>query len=542
MLTYTVFAPIHDNAVSNPAVDSDFKMGYYSGAFLPKSFSIDSTIVLDKNPNYHFASETKINRIREIHTSGTVSQTRDLFEANTINNYLINTNDQSGWDKYVGNASEPIKTDGLVRYDEDAEDAYTQMLFFNFLNSSYFGDTNAKKEAIIKSKLFQFSGTREFFFANLDRSIWGKYYSKIFDGDRSVSSNVRNTFVPDFIKSESKDFQTIEAEQINSEKLYGNAGTNVKKEDIKDGENFYSARAYGLEITNNSSKLKTAQSESAKKLREDLSSADNDLKEALKDGKKITLKTYLDPSKTTDERAALIEMFKTFSAIENNPITIDVITSRTSNEYQQMLDDGVEDLAISGWSPDYADAMSYSNTLKINGDHGMHFRFGQLYQFDDSKTPLNQFDSESADDTFTRLKNAHKDMYNELLIQNGEGENLFKSRYNYSKELVNVDETESGLKRNEDFAKLEAQTLYKDYFAMPLIRRSPSMTFTITNLVPFTSSRVPYGLSALQFGNYDFSSKLLSYDKIEDLRIAYLSKKDEVDKDKTKYRDSLAWQ
>ncbi|QBQ07938.1 oligopeptide transport system substrate-binding protein [Spiroplasma gladiatoris] len=540
LLTYSVFSPIHENTLTDPSVDKDFKKGYYSGAYTPKEFKIDTQIVLDKNPNYYFSSETKIDRIREYYVAGDVSQTRNLFESGTINEYQINSNDSAGWEKYVGDANSPKQTDGLVKYDESPEDAYTQMLFFNFLNSEYFsGDSSKKAASKIKSKLLQFKETREFFFANLDRNVWGQYYSKIFDNNNNVSSNIRNTFTADFIKTDSKDFQEFEAEQIKN-KYNGLANKETTKEDIKDGKDFFKVRQYGQEVSSDKNKLKSAQKEAANKLRASLET-DNDLKAVLANNGKITLNTFIDPSKTTLERASITEMFELFNAIENNPIKVSAVVSQTPNDYQNVLDEGTEDLAISGWSPDYADAMSYSNTLKLNGDHNMHFRTSQLFGFDDKNTPLKSFKEETAEDAFSRLEKGHQDLFNDLFIKD-QTKQLFIERYNYSRDLENIDQTQSDPnKRNEGFAKLEAETLYRDYFAMPLIRRSPSMNFSISKLTPFSMSKKPYGLSEFQYALAGFNSSYLKYEEIQSLKEQYLKNRQEVLQDKTTHRDRLPW-
>ncbi|AKU79982.1 ABC transporter substrate-binding protein [Spiroplasma turonicum] len=541
VLTYSVFVPTKEETLIDISMDNDFKKGYYTGAFLPKNYIMDNSIVYDKNPNYHFAEQTKINRIKQyLVNDGSISKKRELFEAGTLNDYIIDVNDKAGFETLVGDVNEPKKTPGLVEYDKDhPEYADTRLLLFNYLNSDYFTQKD-KTESILKSKLLQVTEVRKFMFENLDKSIYGKYYSELFD-DSKVSKNVRNSYVPDSFKftenSVTKNYHDYEAEYLNT----NNLANNITGNDLSDGNDYHWSKAHNDNIN-----IASEETNNVNNLRNLLSTVDKDLSEKLKDNGKIHLNVFLDPTSKLTFNKNVSEMFAKFNVINNNPIALDVETPNTFLDFQEKINSGKHDITISGWFPDYADPMSYLATLKLDGPHRSKFRLGQLFQFDDSNTPLDY--NNSSDEEWKKLDNNHKEMFEKLLVGynskievNKYGENLFKNRFNSSKELESIDAKKEWKDRIKGFAENEANTIFKDYFAMPLIRKSPEKTFWISKLLPFKNPWVSYGLSPLQYANSEVTDEFLTYDEIEALRTSHIKEKEEVKSDITKHRKGLAW-
>ncbi|QBQ07939.1 oligopeptide transport system substrate-binding protein [Spiroplasma gladiatoris] len=534
LLTYSCFSPIASETLSDPNTVNDFKKGFYSGQFVPTEFKKDSSIILDINPNYHFKDKTDLERVRMVFVEGSSSKTRELYEAGTINTFGVNPNDELGWDKYVGDPNDPLKTNGMVKYTSSPDDASSWLMFYNYLDADYVSGTgDAKTRGLRASRALQYKEVRQLIEAGINRTDWASYYSKVYDGkDAKISSQLRNTYVPsDFINFKGKSYLDYEVEALKDLKVTMSDNSEVKKIDLQDGSDFVRKLLAGSD-DQNSDAFKTNFKELLDKVK-DIKSKDA----ALKDGE-IVLISAKDPTSANSVGVYKSEMIAQFNKLASGVIRIDEKQAVDWNGYTDMLKNGQSDLCFSSWSPDYQDPMTYSSTLKIDGDYEQYMRQQQLFGFKGFESIKG---NGSASEAYKKLKSANESRYKELIVeQNGISE-LFESRFNYTNDVLEIDKTKEGEERYKGFAKLEAQTLYKDFLVMPFIRRSAKMSFSIGKTEPFRLSRVAFGSSSAKFFNSVYKTELLSADEIEALRVQYESKKAEVEKNPITNRDSDIW-
>ncbi|AKU79691.1 ABC transporter substrate-binding protein [Spiroplasma turonicum] len=540
LLTYAVFSPIHKDALSDPSLVDDYKKGRYSGAFVPTSFTQDTSLILDKNLNYHFANKTNLNRLRYVFVGGgDSSKTRQLYEAGTISSYSPNPNDTAGWDEYVGDPNDPKKRDGMTKYTDSPDDASSWLMFYNYLNSDYDSTDSGKKvRARNASRLLQYKEARQFLTTGINRTDWATYYSNVYDEDKSVSSQLRNTYVPyNFVDN----FLSYEKDALNEIKFDANKSTDsvesVTEDDLKDGVDFLRNSQYGK--NKEGSDGFNQQVEKQVSALRTILEKDKFLGEILKSGKKIEIVAVKDPTSAESVGVYKDEMIKKFNALKNNPIVITQEKAISWNDYAEKLQSGKSDITFSSWSPDYKDPMTYSSTLKLDGDYELYLRQGNLFGFEN----FSDLDSSSADAAYKKLKEANKDKFNDVVVEQDGKSELFNSRYQYTKDLIDVDtkKTTDLVERNKEFAKLEVQTLYQDWFVAPFMRRSAAMSFTISHSTPFRLSRVAYGNSSYKLFNTDYVENLLTYDQIEELRTIYEKNKEEVIANPKTHQDEDIW-
>ncbi|ASP28194.1 oligopeptide ABC transporter substrate-binding protein [Spiroplasma corruscae] len=570
LLTYGVFAPLHDEVLVNPNIDKDYKLGYYSGAFLPTNYVQDSTLILDKNNDYYFANKTEVNRIRELKVSNvTPSTARTLFESNqkTLSGFVVSINDAQGWEKYVGDPENPNKSDGMTRYPDRGGGLGSWFLMFNYLNQDYYGaDPTKQKEAILKSKLLQMKEVRAYISETLDRSQWAKYYSSIYDGTSDISSQLRNTFVPPtFVSGEDgKDYIDYFVDSLNSQEGFDADKTQEGKQEatrelLLDGSDFTRSMGLGASSLKDASKLSSQLTKKAQELRKLLKeSKDEDIKSYFaNDNASVQLIDYESPDIKTSVGQNIGLMYQKFNDIENNPLKVNVTYAASDQEYTSKSTSGYSDISLSGWNPDYADPMTYLSTIKMDGDYEGYLRMGKLFNYSTYEEASNggKLDASAA---FQALSNAAslnvnsaiKELYSKVILKDkndsGSGQaisSLFEDRFNYTKQLVEADNklTSVNSDRYKEFSKLEAQTFYSDYYAIPLLKTKPKYQFQVTYTLPYQLSSYAYGVSSNKYFNMKMTSVLLPYDELAKKQEVFFKELDEVKSDKLSHIDSYVW-
>ncbi|AKU79797.1 ABC transporter substrate-binding protein [Spiroplasma turonicum] len=559
LLSYSAFSPIHDDVLLDPSINDNYTKGYYSGPFLPTEYEKESLMLLDKNNNYHFADKVKINRIKAIGIKGfTTSTTRELFESNTLSDFVVSPNDKEGWDKYIGNDMQnPKHTPGMVEYQNNTGGIRTWSYFFNFLNTDYFSnDENTKKRAVEASRALQYKEVRKFISENLDRNKRAKYDSWIYDTDESLSNRLRNTYIPQtFVsakdsESNSKKFLDMEVEALNKLNIDADESKEsiqkVTIDDFKDGVDFTRNKKYGKDNLNNSEQLIKSQSKEALNLKTYLIEKDVTLKSKLSENNnsgKIILNFVDNPELKTTSGAYTTEMIENFNKIENNPLKIEIIYPTTQNEFSARLYRGYSDISFFNWGPDYEDPMTYSATVKLDGDFDFVINQQKLFKFNSASDILK---SNNAKQEYEKLKNneQNKNQYNELVVENENGiSELFESRYKYSYELQEADVNlyKNNYERYTKFAELEAKTLYQDYFLLPLMGSAPAKQFQVSYSIPYRTSSYAFGTSAYNYFNIELVDYLLSYDELQAYIDSFYNNLDDIRNDISSHRDPKLW-
>ncbi|KAF5279601.1 hypothetical protein FQR65_LT15349 [Abscondita terminalis] len=111
LMTYTVFSPIPDKAIAYQSVGgkgkpaegtyytygTDYKRGYFSGAYIPVHYDPSVTIQLKKNPNYVNRDQVSIENIDLIYLAQvTDSKERIYFESGDSYNVILKPSDYTG--------------------------------------------------------------------------------------------------------------------------------------------------------------------------------------------------------------------------------------------------------------------------------------------------------------------------------------------------------------------------------------------------------------------------------------------------------------
>ncbi|AOG60460.1 oligopeptide ABC transporter substrate-binding protein [Spiroplasma helicoides] len=512
LLCYAAFSPIHvDGDRKTMSNTGDFKVPYYSGAYLPKEVISQNSMVLEKNENYWFKDLVTIKKIKYLYTStkATTSTDRELFEAGNLSGFLVNNGDNQGWDRYIG--SDIYHPTFSHVYDTPVIDSVsTSSLFFNTYNTLIdTGSEEEKQTAIKASKLLQNLNTRLWISTKLDRSVLIKYYSEKFDGGSDVSKMLRNVFTAPGvgIDSDGTDYYKYVEKQL-QKTISSNSGNAETKIDLSDGVDAYKDKA----------QMYTGKTdeEILKQLKEYM------LKEKIitNESDKFTLRVLLNPADNLTLNPKAINMYDRFNQIEGNPIQIKPVENVfEADQYVDLSNKGSFDLYNGNWWPDYADPGTFLNTLLVNGDNSY------------TTGTLRTFDYDASQKKYS-VKN---------IIKSSASDEYAKNYQSYNDSIISIDQNESNIKkRYEKFAEQEANYLYKNFFLMPFYIRSAPKNYSVSYVVPYTTNYAfTYGSSALKDWSKILNNKVVSLEESEKQKQRGLDYKQEIlnDKDKRKKDD-----
>ncbi|AGR41457.1 ABC transporter substrate-binding protein [Spiroplasma taiwanense] len=522
LLTYSVFSPIYSAAVTNPLADSDYRKGYYSGAFLPTSYVNTGNIILDKNPNYHLVEDTHINRLKYVYITGGSDKTRTLFESKALDAFRPAVADTAGWQKYVGNWENPNATAGMSS-SASLDVSSSMTLMFNIYNSNIESTNSAvSQKAVIASRALQNPVVRKFISANLDRSKYVSYFSSAFDKDGEPSKMIRNTYTPDFIESNGKDYVSFLTESLQKKDDF----SDIKNGDLADGkEFFYENENYAGGTLQEQLKAVADYFEKDEAIKSYLAA----------NGGKLKLEFPLNPDDNSTLNPKLLDMFAGFNSIAGNQIEIIQSSGvNSANDYKQITNEGKIYLSLSGWSADYADPYTYLSTYRIGGDLENYVGSNRMYKNLDSSVDLS-LDENKWDSVKT-------DINSKVLVETDDvSKNHFELLSNYSQKIKSIDESESEDIRMEHFADEEATLIYENAYLLPIFTKAAPVEFSVSYSQPFSKSTAPYGLGKYRYWDVELNTELLSAEKIKELKAAFESALADVIGDPKLHQNSSAW-
>ncbi|QGS52145.1 ABC transporter substrate-binding protein [Spiroplasma tabanidicola] len=606
LLTYHAFSPIPVEMLDiNSNINTDYTKGLYSGEYIPTSHVKESSLILDKNQNYHLKDDVHVNRIRYTFLGKSdATTTRKLFEGGSLSSFGPSQADEEGFQKYVGDIANPKATDGLAMYTTSAGDYSSVINYFNFFNSDILNKKiNDKNIALLKSRLFQLKSVREFFAKDINRSYYLKYATNLYDGANNKYSNyLRNAYVPDGMHSEEasqveaghssgmntsgkKGYVEYLSEQLKTSESVrsaewatvnkaadgkGSAAEKFSYDWLKDGVDPFYVGSFNEEDMK-AGKITDQQSKLIQAMLKDIN-ADTNLKSYFKvsgsDGSlkidtsvaKLPVNIIMTQQSGSQSEVRLQKMWDYFNAIPNNPFEVKLLYQNSYQDFLSLVRGGYQDFSGSSWSPDYDDPYSYVQTWETGEIYDqMYMHRGSLFISNNPDPKTNAVKVNGVNVTNVN----QKDEMGEFVIKQesdlqqamdpgvfvkGSSWALLEASRAYDAGIEKTDKTETSSdvnadkdKRYQGFAKAESSLMYENYLGLYYYKPFAGKSFTVSYNVPFVQSKVAYGLSANKFINFKLVDKLLTHEEIEYLRNEWETFTKEVSANPKSHQDTAAW-
>ncbi|AHI54182.1 oligopeptide ABC transporter substrate-binding protein [Spiroplasma sabaudiense Ar-1343] len=511
VITYTAFSPLPDKAIdeNNPRESyynygKNWRVPWYSGAYLVKNYEPTSQIALEKNQNYVNSSDVHINRLEYTYLKNAdVSRNRILFESGDSSEAIIAPNDSAGWNKYVGkDAANPIFEGATSQVSPDPTTFNFTMNLANVDQS----DMAKKANLAITTK-----SVRALLSNFLNRSLYAKFYSDALDSDET-SSFLRNVYTArrfvleddgtDYASYVEKTYQ----ENVIENKVNSGSTSKSAADLLADGSDALQKNDQNLRASfNYSDPQENVTLETLfPKVKKDLS------KVGLNERVKIPV--LMNGNLSTTANIYLENMIDTFNSLKDNPIEIVKNITVDVTEYQTQLKKGSWNLAVSGWSPDYSDPSTYLNTYAIGGDLQGYTGTQRLAKFNYEGDKISEdfeFNKE-----FSYLSNSQ------------EAIETVKNYISYTNKVSAADKITDNLKnRYKAFSEAEFDLIYRDYLLIPLYVPNGSYQVKLTYVKPFTQPLTPYGGSKYRFNYVELTPFLLTKRERDILAIRFEEQK-----------------
>lgn len=416
---------------------------FYSGAYVVEDYNPSLKLVMTRNKYYFNYDNVPIEKLSYSYTGGVdISRHRFYFETGDLSEFMVSSNDLSGWKKYVGEDFNNPRFPGTNIVSRPQ--AGTQALFFNY--NSTFDNSEATNQA---NQTIAQRSTRAFIRYILNRSEAAKFYSKARDGNDSTSHNLRNTWTAPNVGNWKKDSQPIDYVQFlyqdymklpdNGEvtppssgnqtivewlkqrlslsessfdqwnKRFGSAESeNAKGEIIEasswiDGADPYLRNdligAYTFLTDDRGLPVPPAQANDERlakyvSLIGDYSpSAESEklslIKEQVREDlsvrniatSPVTLIFLADGSTSTGLNNYIKQAVQSFNfnVGSDSPIKLQVVESKDRADYSTKLDNGEFSIIIFGWISDYSDPYGFLHAMVYQGDLGEYAGFSRLF-------------------------------------------------------------------------------------------------------------------------------------------------------------------
>lgn len=470
-LAYLPFAPIHRNMLEETGLD--FRDIYFSGAFIPVQVSAN-LIRLEKNEYFHFSDKVSLTA-KNYHNvgAGGAARERVLFESGDLSSFIVDPVDTLGWNRYVGN--DPSNPSFTRMYNAPSTHATSSFIFFlNTFNSAL---NTGSQQALNASRLLQYRNARAFINTAMDRSEYIRHFSQQFDGGSSTSRMIRNTYVPEAIGVyNGKDYTEFVENAVRD--LVSDTWTTDAPIDISDGTDFM--------LGNSEYIMGKTQEELIDSIWEFME--ENNL-----GSEQITLQWLLNPDQETTLNPFFIRMFAQFNNIENNPINIVPLIPSTVQQFRDLGNRGEFDLYAAGWGADFADPITFLNTMVLGGDFNAF-------------TGTARFINEAGELSNPILETTATQDYIDAVMS-------FTELIDAGRAIGDNLET-----RFTKFAEAEAQILFQDFLFSPLMTRMPIYNWTVSYVVPHTWSYLSsWGSSYYKRWMIQISERLLTAEEIAEV-------------------------
>lgn len=417
-LTYSIMFPINAEFLESKGEDfgkqTDPESLLYNGPYLLKSITAKSSMEFEKNANYWDADNVFIDNVKLTYYDGSDQDS------------LFNNFDEGAYTAAKLFPTSPSYKTAEKKYGDnivyDQQDGATYMIFFNLNRTLHNLSDKTDEQLSDSNKAMNNKDFRQAVSFAFDRASWNAQVN----GEEAKEKALRNTLVPPaFVQIEGKEFGDSVTAELAS---YGDEWKDIDLSDGQDG-------LYNPE---------KAQTEFAK------------AKEAL-EAEGVSFPIQLDfPVSQTDNAAvqraqSMKQSVEASLGKENVVINLKQVTEDEwlAATYQaETPEQNDYDLALSGWSPDYADPSSYLDIFGTTKGAATTPRIGISY------------------DNEALIKSVGLDKYQDLL--------------NAANALKDADEVDA---RYEAYAKAQAW-LTDSAVAIPTISKGARPT--VTKVVPFT--------------------------------------------------------
>lgn len=417
-LTYSIMFPINAEFLESKGEDfgkqTDPESLLYNGPYLLKAITAKSSMEFEKNANYWDADNVFIDNVKLTYYDGSDQDS------------LFNNFDEGAYTAATLFPTSPSYKTAEKKYGDNIvygqQDGATYMIFFNLNRTLHNLSDKTDEQLSDSNKAMNNKDFRQAVSFAFDRASWNAQVN----GEEAKEKALRNTLVPPaFVQIEGKEFgESVTAELAS----YGDEWKDIDLSDGQDG-------LYNPE---------KAQTEFAK------------AKEAL-EAEGVSFPIQLDfPVSQTDNAAvqraqSMKQSVEASLGKENVVINLKQVTEDEwlAATYQaETPEQNDYDLALSGWSPDYADPSSYLDIFGTTKGAATTPRIGISY------------------DNEALIKSVGLDKYQDLL--------------NAANALKDADEVDA---RYEAYAKAQAW-LTDSAVAVPTISKGARPT--VTKVVPFT--------------------------------------------------------
>ncbi|MCH5180119.1 MAG: hypothetical protein J1F32_02755 [Erysipelotrichales bacterium] len=500
VLTYTPFLPINDNFVKNSAQGITlFGTGskerlLYCGAYLLDKWEASGTLVYKKNAKYWDAKNVHIDTITyNLLPEGTNDDfIRKEYELGKIDSFGVAQTDEEGWKKYVtgqkgeGSIESPVNSDVYSREIDTVDSTFYTQLNVNRKNyskntSAITEDENERANAAIK-----INAVRDLLLNGVDYTIYNQRYGLAKDMQNQYQMW---TFIPKGFVEDKNGKDYIEYVYEAYADKYGMDKEDVR-ELLKQGQlpESYDPDANTKELA-----------KKAKAAVEYWMSQNNGEIEYKVDGIKKTHKLnfpikfeYLGlnfDAKQSVWDSQWIEKFnETVNACTTNRDKVssgltycdggkypyfEIVKNEkvTAVNYSSLGESGEYQLYVVGWGADYADPLTYLNTMTTGGD-----MCGYAGTQEEVPDYVNTFDKDGKVVSGTRKDNM-LDIYDDLVARGAATTNNTIQRY-------------------ELFAQAEVELLFEVHIMSPDYMSGQGWSVTVSRLAGYETPSAAYGLSS----------------------------------------------
>lgn len=461
-LNYSPFYPSNAQFLQDEGTTfgDDYTNLLYCGAYIISSHSSSSEIVMKANPSYYDYENVNIKTVKWTYANAqntdSTTLTRTLFEANNIDGFAVNQQDEQGWKKYVagedgtGTLTNPANTN---TYTATGVSAFVYSSFWNFDRSKTVADhkkygskhtteTYANTQKAIANKNFRLSLTHGLDWTEYVKTVYGYGYEWAHKG--YTPSNLATS-------SEGKDYTTYFADVYTKKNPTGVEGLTLDQSekylypnsDASDQKDIVYSKATATKY------------------------ADQAYAELSAQGVTFPVLVEVRGSYSTKQAATLEELFGAVSEGGASAITTSdgkalfnfQVVNPTQENYSAMTNAYAYDfLPLMGWGPDYAYPLTYLNTFVLDGDMVSYLGF-----------------------------NSENKALQESIL--GEYDALIQE----AKKLPT-----NSAEQYEKFAEAEYNLLYENGAIIPMFNQASTNVY-VSKLVPYSRFRGVVGVSSYKF-------------------------------------------
>lgn len=517
VLTYTPFMPINDNFVKNyvggiTQYGSGSKERFlYCGAFLLDEWNASGTLVYKKNTKYWDAKNVHLDKITYNLLADEVNEdfVRKEYENGTIDSFGVSQTDEEGWKKYVtgsnneGSIENPVNSDVYSREIDTVDSTfYTQLN----VNRREWDKTSplTEEENKVANAAIKINAVRDLLLNGVDLTVYNERYG--LTGDLRDQYQMW-TFIPKGFVEDStnggKDYIEYLYEEYSEQ--YGMPIEEVR-ELLKQGQlpANYDATKQTKELAAKAIaavEYWKAQGPITYKVDgKSVTKAINfpikfeylglnfDSKQSVYDSKwierfneTVNACTTNSANKTADLPMCAGNKYPYFEIVKNEKVT--------AANYTELGQKGAYHLYVVGWGADYADPLTYLNTLTTGGDMSG-------YAGIQSEVPdyINEFDENNAVLSGTRKDNM-LDVYDQLVADGAATTNNLTQRYT-------------------TFAKAEVELIFNVHIMAPNYMQGQGWAVTVSRLAGYETPSAAYGLSSYKLkGVYALTEAMNGHDR-----------------------------